>query len=97
MSEFKTASTEAMDEFEELEAATLTNWRPMVFVDGQWAGNALVFATKHEAEQNARALMYRWTLVKDSKAIETTEPVNYKWIEDRLVPVETKATFRPLK
>lgn len=66
MSEFKTASTEAMDEFEELEAATLTNWRPMVFVDGQWAGNALVFATKHEAEQNARALMYagRWLRIQ---------------------------------
>ena len=31
------------------------NWRPMVEVGRDWAGNSLVFATKEEAEANALA------------------------------------------
>ena len=92
MSEFKTASTEAMDEFEALESS-IVNWRPMVFVEGQWAGNALVFATKAEAEASAEDLMYRWTSVSDSRASETNEPVNYRWINGKLEqigPTEAK-------
>ena len=60
------------------------NWRPMVHVDGSWAGNGLVFATKEEAEANAKDLMWRWILVTGSKAQETEEPVNYRWIDGRL-------------
>jgi DNA invertase Pin-like site-specific DNA recombinase len=40
------------------------NWRLMVMVSGEWAGNGLVFATREEAEDNARALMDRWMLVE---------------------------------
>jgi len=62
-----------------------TNWRPMVFADGEWAGNTLVFATKEEAEDNARALMMRWTKVTDTRADPTDKPVNYKWIDGKAV------------
>jgi hypothetical protein len=67
----------------------MTNWRPMVNVNGrEWCGNALVFATKQEAENNAHDLMMRWTSVTDSRADETDDPVNYKWTDGRLVRVE---------
>lgn len=65
------------------------NYRPMVNVNGrEWAGNGLVFATKQEAEDNARELMSRWMLVTDTRADETSMPVNYRWVNRRLEPVE---------
>jgi hypothetical protein len=71
------------------------NWRPMVQVSGrsEWSGNGLVFATKQEAEDNAKDLMQRWTLVTDTRADETDNPVNYKWTDGRLVAVETIKTI----
>lgn len=71
----------------------MSNWRPMVNVAGrEWAGNGLVFATKQEAEANARNLMGRWLLVTDFRADPTDEPVNYKWAGNKLVAVEPAAT-----
>lgn len=64
------------------------NWKPQVKVDGQWAVNALVFATKDEALKNAENLMMRWMLVTDFSAIETTDPVNYKWVDSQLERVK---------
>lgn len=65
------------------------NWRPMVRVnDREWCGNALVFASKQEAEANAHDLLMRWMLVTDSRADETNDPVNYKWAGGKLVAVE---------
>lgn len=55
-------------------------WKPEVFVEGKWSRNGLVFATKEEAEDNALSLMWRWTLVQDSRAVEVDEPVNYRWL-----------------
>ena len=63
------------------------NWRPMVFVEGSWAGNGLVFASKEEAEANARDLMGRWMLVDNYKAQETEAPVNYRWVGGKLEAV----------
>lgn len=63
------------------------NWRPMVKVDGQWTGNGLVFATREEAEDNARELMARWFVVVDTRADETTDPVNYRWVDRKLIRV----------
>jgi hypothetical protein len=61
----------------------------MVNVNGrEWCGNALVFATQKEAEDNAHDLMMRWTSVTDSRADETDDPVNYRWIDNKLVRVE---------
>lgn len=59
----------------------------MVFVGGEWAGNGLVFATREEAADNARALMSRWLLVTDTRADETDATVNYQWIDRKLVPI----------
>ena len=53
--------------------------------DPKWYGNALVFATKQEAENSAIELSMRWLLVVDTKAEETDEPVNYKFTGGRNV------------
>jgi hypothetical protein len=63
------------------------SWKPEVKTDnsGQWYGNALRFATKAEAEANVYDLMCRWTLVWDNRVVEVDDPVNYAWIDGRLV------------
>lgn len=63
------------------------NWKPEVKVDGQWAQNALVFATQIEAAESAMDLYSRWTLTTDHRAVETNDPVNYKWVNGRLVKI----------
>lgn len=55
---------------------------------GKWYGNALRFATREEAEQNAHDLMMRWFLVRDTRAVESTDPVNYRWVDGRLEEVK---------
>jgi hypothetical protein len=66
------------------------NFKPQVKVNGEWAGNALVFATYDEAYDNARDLMGRWMLVEDYGVKETDDPVNYKWTAQGLVEVSRK-------
>jgi hypothetical protein len=65
------------------------SWRPMVIADGSgtWAGNALRFATKEEAEANVRDLSWRWMLVRETKVEPSTDEANYQWdVERGLVP-----------
>lgn len=63
-----------------------TSYRPMVLVQGQWAGNALRFATFQEASENACDLFSRWTLPTDYRVDESDDPVNYRWVDGRLHP-----------
>lgn len=69
------------------------SWKPQVqiFNDPNWYDNALRFETKEEAEANARDLMSRWMLVVDTRAIESDDPVNYRWKDGALVAVETES------
>jgi hypothetical protein len=46
---------------------------------GTWAGNALRFATRVEAEQYVADLMWRWTAVRETRVVECDDPVNYTW------------------
>ena len=58
------------------------SWKPEVQVAGEpgiWHSNSLCFATKAEAENNARELMSKWMLVVATRANESDEPVNYRW------------------
>jgi hypothetical protein len=52
---------------------------------GQWVGNALRFATRKEAEANVHDLSMRWTLVRDTRVVESDDPVNYQYIDGKLV------------
>jgi hypothetical protein len=64
------------------------SFKPMVLVQGEWAGNALRFATEDEALANAENLMGRWMLVEDFRAAESSDPVNYAWVDSKLVEVK---------
>ena len=68
------------------------SWKPEVIADssGKWCGNALRFATKKEAEDNVFNLMMRWTLVRETRVVESDDPVNYRWTEKGLEPMEAK-------
>jgi hypothetical protein len=69
---------------------TTMSWKPEVQVAGEgdkWCRNGLAFATKEEAEANAKDLMYRWLLVTACRAVESDEPVNYQWVDGKLVAV----------
>ena len=55
---------------------------------GKWAGNALRFATREEAEANAKDLERRWVLVRDTRVVESDDPVNYRYEDGRLQAVE---------
>jgi hypothetical protein len=66
------------------------SWAPEVVADnsGKFCGNALRFATREEAVANVVDLAMRWTLVRDTRVVESDEPVNYAWIDGRLVRLE---------
>jgi len=55
------------------------SYRPMVYVQGEWAGNGVRFATPDEAEAAARNLAARWFLVDDIRVDESEDEVNYAW------------------
>ena len=65
------------------------SFKPEVVADssGKFYGNNLAFATREEAEANAKALMQRWMMVTDCRAVESDEPVNYKWVNGQLETV----------
>jgi hypothetical protein len=60
------------------------SYKPQVFVQGEWAGNALVFATEPEAQVYGLDLMRRWTLVESYRTVESTDPVNYTYVDHEL-------------
>ncbi len=58
------------------------SWAPQATTDsGQWVGNALRFATKEEAETYLAEL----ALVRSTRVVESSDPVNYRWENGRLV------------
>jgi hypothetical protein len=67
----------------------MTSWKPEVRTDGtgKWYGNALRFATYEEAKAQVLDLSMRWTSVIDIRAVESDEPVNYRYVDHRLVSI----------
>lgn len=55
------------------------SYRPMVSTGGAFAGNALRFATRAEAEASAHDLAMRWTLVEAFRVDESEDPINCEW------------------
>jgi hypothetical protein len=70
----------------------MSSYRPMVKVQGEWAGNALRFATYKEALDNAADLHGRWMLVEEFRVDESTDPVNYAWVDGKLREVKDVAS-----
>jgi hypothetical protein len=50
------------------------SYRILVIADnsGTWSGNGMLYASRAEAEEAARALMWRWTAVREWKVDEVT-------------------------
>jgi hypothetical protein len=69
------------------------SFKPEVIADssGEWCGNALRFATKEEAERYVDDLMRRWTAVRQTRVVESTDPVTYEWSEAGARPVREHA------
>ena len=66
------------------------SFKPEVVTDGsgKFVGNALRFATREEAEANVRDLFRRWMLVRETRVVESDDPVNYAWVDGQLKKVE---------
>ena len=62
------------------------SFKPEVIADtsGKWYGNALCFATREEAEANVRDLMMRWFAVRETRVVESDDPVKFRYIDGRL-------------
>ncbi len=62
------------------------SFKPEVQTDdtGKWYGNALRFATREEAEAQVAALMMRWLAVRDTRVVESADPINYRYVGGRL-------------
>lgn len=65
------------------------SYAPEVIADssGKWCGNQLRFATREEAEQNVYDLAMRWFMVRETRVVESDEPVNYTYHDRKLRPV----------
>jgi len=55
---------------------------------GKWTGNALCFATYEEAKAYVADLFSRWTMVTKTRVVESTEPVNYHWVNGKLERID---------
>ena len=65
------------------------SWKAEVLADssGQYASNALRFATQAEAGSYAIDLFHRWSAVKNWRTVPSNDPVTYAWA-GRLIPVK---------
>jgi hypothetical protein len=67
------------------------HWKPEVQTVGgndRWSSNGLVFATEAEAKAYVSDLMWRWMQVTDTRVVDTSEPVNYRWHEGKAERIE---------
>jgi hypothetical protein len=55
------------------------SWKPEVLVEGKWSPNGLAFDTEEECDRYGRELLSRWFVPTDSRSVESTEPVNYRY------------------
>lgn len=74
------------------------SWKPEVIADGigKWAGNALRFATKEEAESNVYDLMMRWMSVRETRVVECDDPVTHTYVDHVLGHVSAEEDRAPL-
>lgn len=63
----------------------MKSWK-MEVKTGNWASNSCRFATKEEAEAAGHELLSRWFGPTDSRAVESTDEVNYVFDFDLYKP-----------
>lgn len=59
----------------------MPSYSPEVIADssGKWVTNALLFDTEEAAQAYLNDLYRKWTLVRDTRVVQSTEPPNYTW------------------
>jgi hypothetical protein len=74
------------------------SFKPEVVADssGQWCANALRFATREEAEANVQDLMMRWFAVRETRVVESDDPVNYRYVDHKLIEIATETAVTPV-
>ncbi len=67
------------------------SWKPEVIADntGKWLDNALRFATRAEAQARAQHMHETWMAVRDYRATRSRDPVNYRYLDGALIPVDS--------
>lgn len=70
------------------------SFKPEVIADssGEWISNALRFATQFEAEAYVQDLMWRWTLVRDTRVVVCADPVTALWKDGRVIHLNLGGT-----
>jgi hypothetical protein len=73
------------------------SWAPEVIADssGKWCGNAVRFATKEEAEADVRDLANRWFMVRETRVVESADPVNFKRVRGVSVTIDSTMEATP--
>lgn len=62
------------------------SWKPAWKIAGEgdkWCMNAQAFVTEEEAMNSARARFRVWTACYDYNILESTDPVNYRWDNEK--------------
>ena len=57
----------------------MKSFKTEVYAQGSWSSNSLRFSTKEEAEASGKELLSRWFVPTDSRALESEDPVNYRF------------------
>jgi hypothetical protein len=52
------------------------------------------FATREEAEAKVRDVMMRWLAIRDTRVIESDDPVNYRYVDGRLESLKSAVPRR---
>jgi hypothetical protein len=67
------------------------SFKPEVIADssGMWCGNTLRFATEQEALDNVADLASRWFAVRQTRVVESDDPVNYTYHNRQLRAVQS--------
>lgn len=63
------------------------SWKPEVQTDstGKWYSNQLRFATEKEATDQVRDLSMRWFAVRETRAIECSDPITHAYVDGKSV------------
>ena len=59
------------------------SYRFEVFVQGKWYDNQVFFETEAEAQNAGYNKFFNWTQCDDYRVVESDQPVNYRWNNDR--------------
>jgi hypothetical protein len=69
------------------------SWKPEVISaddPGQWLDAGLRFATRDEAEAVVQTLRRRWLAVRETRVVESEDPVNYREVDGEAQDVKPR-------